>query len=88
MTRGQARKILSRKADRPARPELTKAGGNVWVMEVEDQMETQQAGHPASHAGAAAEVEKIIPAATRWVWLFPCASPGRNRTPEIAAWPW
>src|SRR5262249_16894335 len=50
------------KADVPASPELTEAGGQVRVIEVENQIETHEAGDAARHVRVAAEIEKDLPA--------------------------
>src|SRR6185437_14628978 len=48
-------------ADVPARPEFAQAGGEVGIVEVQDEMEAHQLRHAASHVRVAAEVEKDLP---------------------------
>src|ERR1051325_7203581 len=50
------------KADVPARPEFAQAGGEVGVVEIEDQMETHDLGDAPGHVGVAAEIKKDLPA--------------------------
>src|SRR5438034_7077721 len=50
-----------READVPARPEIAETGGEVGIVEVQDQIEAHELRHAAGHVGVAAEVEVYLP---------------------------
>src|SRR2546430_12818340 len=47
-----------RKADVPARPEIAQPGGEVGIVEVQNQMKAHELGDAAGHVRVAAEVEE------------------------------
>src|SRR5262249_13164923 len=51
----------ARKADVPARPEFAKAGGQVGIVEIQDQVKAHHFRNAARHVSIAAEVEKDLP---------------------------
>src|ERR1035437_2822452 len=50
------------KADMPAGPEITQAGGEVGIVEVQDQVEAHDLGHAARHVRVTAEIKEYLPA--------------------------
>src|SRR6185503_15484570 len=48
-------------ADVPARPEFAQAGGQVGIVEIEDQVEADHFCDAAGHVGVAAEIEEDLP---------------------------
>src|SRR6266511_4757026 len=48
-------------ADVPARPEVAQAGGQVGIVEIQNQIKTHELRQAAGHVGVAAEVEENLP---------------------------
>src|SRR5882724_3603606 len=51
----------TRKADVPARPEFPQSGGQIRIVEVQNQIEAHHLGHAARHIGVTAEIKKYLP---------------------------
>ena len=45
----------------PARPEVAEAGGEVGIVEVEDQIEPENLRYASCHVSVAAEIKKDLP---------------------------